>query len=348
MKVLAVALLASYALAHQSHSDYHQFKTWAEAKAMESCWGEENNKLYVVSMKKAVAKCKQQDAPELELPPYRSSYKFVNVLTGAADSMDHSKMAQMFNFMRSFHENQHEENERFSSHNQYDMMKKLMLKYQMKQMMEDYMTADSYKKDDNDMPYSGKFDHQDHKSKARFNLGMFRNGRDAGDVVKNIELGDKLVAKLNAQKESMVAEIGNMTCVLQECGMLNAENQLDVRSMKQKLSAYTLPSKWFKTKFEELIDNCYEMATTLPASVEEENVVSGNFGEVNVGQIKHFLKCYKDYHRKICMDQDTKTNIEENYGPVADILDQTGLTEHQLFTAFQHLITGEESEYLGY
>jgi len=146
----------------------------------------------------------------------------------------------------------------------------------------------------------------------------------------------------------MVAEIGNMTCVLQECGMLNAENQLDVRSMKQKLSAYTLPSKWFKTKFEELIDNCYEMATTLPASVEEENVVSGNFGEVNVGQIKHFLKCYKDYHRKICMDQDTKTNIEENYGPVADILDQTGLTEHQLFTAFQHLITGEESEYLGY
>merc|ERR1740124_977033 len=53
-------------------------------------------------MKKAVAKCKQQDAPELELPPYRSSYKFVNVLTGAADSMDHSKMAQMFNFMRSF------------------------------------------------------------------------------------------------------------------------------------------------------------------------------------------------------------------------------------------------------
>merc|ERR1712123_16301 len=135
-------------------------------------------------MKKAVAKCKQQDAPELELPPYRSSYKFVNVLTGAADSMDHSKMAQMFNFMRSFHENQHEEYERFSSHNQYDMTKKIMLKYQMKQMMEDYMTADTYKKEDHDMPYSGKFDHQDHKSK----------GRDAGDVVKNIELGDKLVA----------------------------------------------------------------------------------------------------------------------------------------------------------
>eukprot|EP00091_Calanus_sinicus_P003844 TRINITY_DN13_c0_g3_i8.p1 TRINITY_DN13_c0_g3~~TRINITY_DN13_c0_g3_i8.p1 ORF type:complete len:134 (-),score=38.91 TRINITY_DN13_c0_g3_i8:137-538(-) len=91
MKVLAVLLLASYGLAHQAQSDYHQFKTWAEAKAMESCWGEENNKIYVVQMKKAVAKCKQQDAPELELPPFRSSYKFINYLISGANIWNRTK-----------------------------------------------------------------------------------------------------------------------------------------------------------------------------------------------------------------------------------------------------------------
>merc|ERR1711936_283110 len=68
MKVLAVLLLASYAIAHGG-DDYHMFKNWAQTKAMESCWGEENMKIYTVNMKKAVAKCHQVDAPELELPP---------------------------------------------------------------------------------------------------------------------------------------------------------------------------------------------------------------------------------------------------------------------------------------
>merc|ERR1711931_345508 len=53
-------------------------------------------------MKRAVAKCKQQDAPELELPPFRSSFKFVNMLMNSADEMDQYKINKMFNFMKSF------------------------------------------------------------------------------------------------------------------------------------------------------------------------------------------------------------------------------------------------------
>merc|ERR1711931_470780 len=55
-------------------------------------------------MKRAVAKCKQQDAPELELPPFRSSFKFVNMLMNSADEMDQYKINKMFNFMKSFEE----------------------------------------------------------------------------------------------------------------------------------------------------------------------------------------------------------------------------------------------------
>merc|ERR1719431_1018385 len=221
-------------------------------------------------MKRAVAKCKQQDAPELELPPFRSSFKFVNMLMNSADEMDQYKINKMFNFMKSFGGNQRGNYHRHSSSNQYDEFMEMMLKTQMMEMMENYMNANSYKNSNFDIPYSGKF-------------GMLRNKRDAGDGIKDIQLGDRLVSKINSYKESMVAEIGNMTCVLKEIGMLN------------------------------------------------------------VGQVKYFLKCYYGQHGKLCMDHDTRNKIEENYGPVEDMLEQTGWTEYQLLNAFQYLISQEEN-----
>merc|ERR1711970_1030296 len=346
MKILLVVFLSSSSLALQFQGDQEQFTTWAENKAIEICWGEENTRKYLVEMKRAVAKCKHQDAPELELPPFRSSFKLANVLTNAADTMDQYKVNQMFNFMRMFRKNQHQDFSHFSSHNEYDMFKEMMLKYQMKEMLDNYMKADSFKSNNFDIPYSGRFSYKDHKTRSI--LGMLRNTRAAGDTMKNIELGDRLVAKINAYKDSMMADIGNMTCVLQECGMLTPENDIDPSTMKKKLTEYNLPSEWFKSRFEELIDNCHEIATNIPASSQEEKPLVGDFGQVNVGQIKHFLGCYKEQHRKLCMDQDTRTKIEENYGPVAELLEKTGWTEQQLLTAFQVLITKEDTQYFGY
>jgi len=339
MMFLLATLLSSstLTLAHQYQSDQAQFRTWAEAKAMESCWGEENNRKYLVTMKKAVAKCKQQDAPELELPPFRSSYKFVNYLMNSADSMDQYKMEQMFNAMKIFGRNHPVDYNKYSSFNKYEMVKEMMLKHKMMEFMENYMQAgNSYK----NIPYSGDFGYTGHKS-------MFKHKRDADETLKDIELGDKLVAKINAYRDSMLAEIGNMTCVFREGGMLDNDNKLDIQSMKQKLYEYTLPNDWFKTRFEELIDNCYQIATNLPASIADENVVSGEFGQVNVGQIEQFWKCYQEHHQKLCMDHDTRNKIEENYGPVEDMLDQTGWTERQLLSAFEYLIT-KENEIFGF
>merc|ERR1712001_555770 len=151
-------------------------------------------------MKRAVAKCKQQDAPELELPPFRSSFKFVNMLMNSAEEMDQYKINKMFNFMKSFRGNQRGNYHKHSSSNQYD----------------EFM---------------------------------------------------------------------------------------------------------------------------------EENVVSGEFGEVNVGQVKYFLRCYGGQHEKLCMDQDTRNKIEENYGPVEDMLEQTGWTEYQLLNAFRYMINQELNEF---
>merc|ERR1719239_1941176 len=75
MKLFVVLSLASVAIGGM---DYEMTQKWQKLKAMESCWGEENMKLVMVDMKKAIAKCSHEDAPELSLPPYRSAYRFTN------------------------------------------------------------------------------------------------------------------------------------------------------------------------------------------------------------------------------------------------------------------------------
>merc|ERR1711892_1011813 len=67
---------------------------------MESCLGKDNVNKYTVNMKKAVAKCEQQDAPELDLPPFRSMYKFVNTIISSANRMDQQKLHQGFVTLR--------------------------------------------------------------------------------------------------------------------------------------------------------------------------------------------------------------------------------------------------------
>merc|ERR1719458_125525 len=62
----------------------------------------------------------------------------------------------------------------------------------------------------------------------------------------------------------MEAKIGNMTCVMRELNVLDASNNIDVQAMKRDTQKYTMPSEWFKNKYEHLLDTCYEMAPTCP------------------------------------------------------------------------------------
>merc|ERR1711890_224462 len=94
MKLFVVLALASVALGGM---DYEMTQKWQKLKAMESCWGEENMKLVMVDMKKAIAKCSHEDAPELSLPPYRSAYRFTNTMINKGDDYEHiNDMATMF------------------------------------------------------------------------------------------------------------------------------------------------------------------------------------------------------------------------------------------------------------
>merc|ERR1719273_1829297 len=141
MKVFAVLLLASMAVGHYptlypeaevqtETSEWRQFYKFAVAKAMESCLGKDTVNKYTVNMKKAVAKCQQEEAPELDLPPYRSMYKFVNTIIKSADQMDQFKMKMMFHTMRQmsnhYNNKHHSESNWLQEQFRKDKMQKMM------------------------------------------------------------------------------------------------------------------------------------------------------------------------------------------------------------------------------
>merc|ERR1711997_536297 len=119
MKLLLTLCLLGLAAGSE---DYKMFMKWAKTKAMESCWGEDNMKIHTVNMKKAVAKCNQQDAPELDLPPFRAITRMINNLVGMAGHKEdeHHEMEsfmkfyrymQMMNMMNHDDDDHHQEND---------------------------------------------------------------------------------------------------------------------------------------------------------------------------------------------------------------------------------------------
>merc|ERR1712032_874565 len=141
---------------------------------MESCWGEENMKLVMVDMKKAIAKCSHEDAPELSLPPYRSAYRFTNTMINTGDQYEHiNDMATMFAKMMSQMKKNRNSYSPYSSYNSNS--------HHGNSRMDNYRSSYDNK---NQM---GRMSH----FKNMFNSMRFK--RAAGD---NLDLGDRLVEKL--------------------------------------------------------------------------------------------------------------------------------------------------------
>jgi len=154
------------------------------------------------------------------------------------------------------------------------------------------------------------------------------------------------VAKLEAEKERTTEKIGNMTCILQELNVLDKQNNIDIKAIKEDMTKYTLPSQWFKTRYTELLDTCYAMATTLPGTIEKQYEVETKTGtKVDVAQIKTFMKCCAKAKAQLCMNQDLKQKIETSFAPLNEILNKTELTEHQLFPLVLTMLQGQDDEF---
>jgi len=287
MKFLLLLSLGALALAGEDQ----MVNNWQKLKAMESCWGEENMKLYTVNMKKAIAKCSHEDAPELSLAPFRSTYRFVNAMLSSADKMENQQNSLIEKMLEMMQGNQY--NSRRPSYSSYsrhgegnNYMEKMKNKFFMKQMMQKMMNGDMYESK-SPMTYGHMNNNEDFREMFNRMFGnnmenrmdnfgsnsdssmsqffdMFRSrskraASEEGVVNPSLDLGDRLVEKLNEQRQHMEAKIGNMTCVLKDMGCLNNNNEIDLRGMKEEMQQYTMPSPWFVQKYELILDTCYEM-----------------------------------------------------------------------------------------
>merc|ERR1712123_16907 len=151
---------------------------------MESCWGEDNMKVYTVNMKKAVAKCNQVDAPELELPPYRSVDRFVNTMLSFARDMESNQFEQLYKMMSVINE---EHYDRKNHHNR---------RYQTRP----YMKNDDSFMSEKMMPYDMMKSHYNNK------YGMNDNKMDMNKFEKMF----KMISEMKSQKQQYEAPVAAM------------------------------------------------------------------------------------------------------------------------------------------
>merc|ERR1711963_300198 len=315
------------------------------------CFGQENMKQYMVNMKKAVAKCTQQDAPELNLPPFRNTYRFINTMLTNADQMEDNKMMQLFHVMSKIEKmreySHHSSGPWDSDYDQSSWMEKMMKKmfdhssssYDSDNFMENMMRHKM--KSDDSSSYRQRMAALLSRNKRQANKGQGRKD-SATTLPATLDIGDKLVEKLKHQQEEMEHKIGNMTCVLRETGILNQQNKLDIRTQKQYFQQFKFENKWLKNRIEKVMELCVDLAKSVPEEYTEEY----NYSEhVNVGQVHMYMKCIKVHKIKTCMNNDIKEKIETNFGPLDKILEQTQLTEEQLFPLVMNLLHGDEMEF---
>merc|ERR1719430_2524011 len=194
---------------------------------MESCLGKDTVNKYTVNMKKAVAKCQQEEAPELDLPPYRSMYKFVNTIIKSADQMDEFKMKMMFHTMRQMANYDNYDHYNNKHHSESNWLQEQFRKYKMHKMMKEMMHGNF---DDSESvqfkPYS-----MDH--------GMKNNQMKKFEMMMKFS-GDESNFDMSQMMHSMEKMYGN-DYKMNEHDMMKMMNEKNFESHDYKTENYAPP-----------------------------------------------------------------------------------------------------------
>merc|ERR1712080_6781 len=375
MKVLAVFLLAAATLGWEMEEK--MVKMWTKMKAHEACWGEENTKQYTVKMKKAIAKCTQQDAPELQLPIYRNPYRVVNGLLNGAQQHERyvvsllETIANNMNNKNNYNNNYNDYNNdgNFQPGRRHGAFKQgfnqgfntrqgsmIYLNNDMVPLSQEYVqklaTEVMRQMNSNQQQYGmgrsnvmgNLFNNRQDSFRGNNDYSNMRFKRQAeGGVTNVLDLGDRLRDKIVEAEKHAEQKIGNMTCVMKEMHIINDNHEIDIAAMKAELRQMVDLSEWFKNRVETDTDNCYAVAQNIPVDVQTAYAYPGN---PHLAKIKAFMTCCKAAKTQSCVYQDVRDKLEKNFGPLQKLLDTTGLTEQQIFPLVLQLLHGSEMEFM--
>lgn len=313
-------------------------KKWAKHKAMEVCFGENMMKTTLMKMKKAVSKCTGMDMPELDLPMFKSPHRMVHAMLEAAE--DHQQM-KLFGLLKGMAHKQQQNSQpaiqlvlgQQQAQPQDDYFKKMIMKMAMKKLFNDESHAQS--------PFGNMGSEQRRSGDGKFDFDLMQllskssRQRRATDA-EAYDLGDRLTEKLQMEQLKWQAQLGNLSCVLQECDILDKNEDLDLNSMLQGMERGDwgeFEDEWLKEKMISNCRNCYAFAESVPRSVLEECP----FG-VKWGKVKLFMHCDKMAKWKTCMNFDMKQKLEKSFGQLEDLEQATGLQENQLLPMTMKLL----------
>merc|ERR1711890_76327 len=299
MKVLGVLLLSAVALAHRPGSfqvgaqDFHTMMQWNKLKSLEKCWGEDNMRNYMAEIKKALAKCQQTDAPELELPIFRSPFKFVSSLIAGANEREQ----QLFNIVSRMAKQQQGSNFYPALHNQYNPNHRGPSQYNPNhQVPSQYNPSHQVPSQNNVFELLEQINQDNiadsHRTQSPFTYANFHNSKYRGfqpavdlqgtysvkvesrfkrqaDGDSNngfLNLFDRLAEKIKVVEKTEEEEIGNYTCVLRHLHFLDHNNDLDLRAMINTIDNHQNANKWLKEQQIQNYQTCYQMAEICPAT----------------------------------------------------------------------------------
>jgi hypothetical protein len=355
MKFLVIfSALMSTATFAQMMGPEMMVKKWSKFKAMESCYGQDIMKTYMLKMKRAIAKCTKTAMPELDLPLFSSPYRAVQALLNGARDMESVNVARFQNLMK----NVQSGNVPGAAQSSYipipvpikqqqqaaDPVDEIMRKLFLRKIIDKFSEKDRDDDDDDDDFFNiedGDFAELFFTKKSRglpADAGL--NRRTTTGRYKRqsdlYELGDRLSEKLMEQKEEMKMKMGNMTCVLKELKVVDENMELDLENMLDDVKSMNIRDKWLEDKTIEDIRTCYAVVQSLPPRFFQGMPLPEQYVKV-----KKFKKCKKMCTMHTCMNHDIKRKLEDNFGPLGKLVETTGLPENQLLPMAMKLLHGD-------
>merc|ERR1711884_33199 len=364
MKLLLALCLLGLAAGSE---DYKMFMKWAKTKAMESCWGEDNMKIYTVSMKKAVAKCQQQDVPELDLPPFRAINRLINNMVSMAGEKEdeHHEMKYFMKFFRYMQmmkmmshdddDDDHHHQQSYTTYNhpnQYSQMKEdsgmnMMEKMKMMMMMKKMM--DGRRQD--------QYEDYGNMDMSSYDDMSSRRQDDMSSMFKKMGFQNKMKSR-NDDFESMFRSMSQMRFKRQADDSLALNDRLKdklehmMEEHVEEISNMTCVLREMKVIDQNNnidVTAMKKVAENLPAGLQDKVLPNNYNGPMrNLGKIKSFMNCCKSAKMKLCMSQDTKKKIETNFGPVDQLLAgfNNQITEEQVFYMVNELLQGDDDQFM--
>merc|ERR1712141_939839 len=318
MKSFIVLICVGMAIAGDDMFGHEKMKKqWTDYKAMESCFGEDVMKASMLKMKKAVVKCTGTDMPELDLPMYKSPHRVVHALLESAEDLEQMKTMKVFQQLSQSHQSNSQSQPQpiqlvlgqTQQQPQDNMFKKMMMKMMMKKMFgeqEQESQAETYN-DYKSSPFGNMGSRMNKNNKYEMMEQMMktfmtqRNKRATDDV---FELGDRLTEKLKQETVKMQAKLGNASCVLQELGIIDQNQNLDINKMVKSVEDGEwgeFPDQWLKEHHIKDCQTCATYADSIPKPVFDECAYGEKWGRIIL-----FFQCEKEAKYKCCMNHDMK------------------------------------------